>query len=202
MTSAAQQPRMTFAEYLAAERAGNIKHEFLDGRVWPLWREDAAHAMSGGTRTHAQLAMNVGAELRAQLRGKGCQVYNSDLIVRVAATGIATYPDVSIVCGGGETDPEDEHVLTNPTVIVEVLSESTEHYDRGEKFAHHRRIPSLRAYVLISQKEPRIEVFARNDAADGGWTLHEARQGEIAIVAIHCRLDVARVYEDVRLATT
>ena len=190
MTSSIRQPRITFAEYLGLERGSPVKHEFLDGRTW---------AMAGGTIEHAQLAANVIRELGAQLRGRGCRVFTSDLRVRVAATGLATYPDVTVVCGSIEADAEDDNTVRNPIVLVEVLSDSTEAYDRSEKFAHYRRIPSLRAYVLVSQTEARIEVYGRND--DGSWTLHEARPPNAAIIAaVDCRVEVAAVYEDVRLA--
>jgi Uma2 family endonuclease len=192
MTSSVRQPRLTFAEYLVLERGSETKHEFLDGRTW---------AMAGGTIEHAQLAANVIGELHAQLRGRGCRVFTSDLRVRVAATGLATYPDVTVVCGAIEPDADDEHTVRNPVVLVEVLSDSTEAYDRSEKFAHYRRIPSLRAYVLVSQTEARIEVYGRND--DGSWTLHEARPpGAAVIAAVDCRLDVATVYEEVSLAAS
>jgi Uma2 family endonuclease len=132
--------------------------------------------------------------LGVQLQGKACSVYTSDLKVRVLATGLATYPDVSVVCGGLETDPEDENAATNPKVLVEVPSDSTEAYDRGEKFAHYRRIPSLREYVLISQHEPHIEVFRKNAA--GKWELsEEGHAGDsVPLTSIECDLVVDQIY--------
>ncbi|WP_437718792.1 Uma2 family endonuclease [Sorangium sp. So ce448] len=176
----------TYAEYLAQERASPTKHEFLNGEIF---------AMAGGTPEHARRCASVGAELWAHLRGRPCAVYSSHLRVRVQATGLSTYPDVSVVCGRLERDLEDEDAALNPIVLVEVLSESSEAYDRGQKFAHYRRIPSLREYVLVSQREQRIEVFHRND--DGSWTLREAHAGEGArLETIGCALSVDEVYRD------
>ncbi|HEY2405721.1 MAG TPA: Uma2 family endonuclease [Polyangiaceae bacterium] len=120
--------------------------------------------------------------------------FTSDLRVRVLATGLATHPDVSVFCSSLELDPEDKHTATNPVVIVEVLSPSTEQYDREEKFSHYRGIPSLQSYVLISQKERRLEVFSRN--ADGSWTLRETRTGALEISGIGCALPVEEAYRD------
>ncbi|WP_437339155.1 Uma2 family endonuclease [Sorangium sp. So ce394] len=176
----------TYAEYLDQERASPTKHEFLNGEIF---------AMVGGTPEHARLCLSVGAELRAHLRGRPCVVYSSDLRVRVQATGLSTYPDVSVVCGRLERDPEDTDAALNPIVLIEVLSDSSEAYDRGQKFAHCRCIPSLREYVLVSQHEPRIEVFHRNE--DGSWTLREARAGKGAeLQAIGCTLSVDDAYRD------
>ncbi len=174
---------MTHAEYLAAEAVSDVRHEFLDGEVW---------AMAGGTPEHAALALAMGSELRVALRGKPCRAYSADLRVRVVDTGLSTYPDVSVVCGQLETAPDDPDAVTNPIVLVEILSES-EGYDRGAKAAHYRRIPSLRDYVLVSQAEPRIEVHHRTES--GRWELLEARPGEtIELASLGARLDVAAIY--------
>jgi Uma2 family endonuclease len=185
MTQPAEKVTHTFAEYLALERAGDTKHELVNGEIF---------AMAGGTPEHGRLAMSVGRLLGNQLLGRPCGVFSSDVLIRVLATGLGTYPDISVVCGKIERDPEDHDVVTNPVVLVEVLSDSTERYDRGEKFAHYRRLPSLQEYVLVSQHEPRIEVFRRN--ADGKtWTLHVAEASESAALAsIGCQLSVDEVY--------
>jgi Uma2 family endonuclease len=128
------------------------------------------------------------------LAGKACQVFTSDLRVRVVETGLATHPDVSVFCGSLTRDPEDKNTATNPVVIVEVFSPSTERYDRDEKFSHYRRIPSLASYVLISQEEQRLEVFSRN--SDGSWTLRETRQGAAHLAEIGCTLPIDAVYRD------
>jgi Uma2 family endonuclease len=144
MTSTAPERRYTFQEYLELEASSDVRYEFFDGAVY---------AMSGGSPEHSGLAANVIQLLGAQLVGKPCRVFTSDLRVRVLETGLATHPDVSVVCGGLERDPEDNNTATNPVVIVDVLSPSTQRYDREEKAAHYRRIPSLASYVLISQEE-------------------------------------------------
>ncbi|HYN01311.1 MAG TPA: Uma2 family endonuclease [Vicinamibacteria bacterium] len=175
---------MTYAEYLAAEAVAEVRHEYLNGEVW---------AMAGGTIEHGALALAVAGELRAALRGKPCRAFPSDVRVRIPETGLSTYPDVTIVCGELETAPEDKDAITNPIVLVEVLSDSTEAYDRGAKAAHYRRIPSLREYVLVAQAEPRIEVQRRSEG--GRWELLEARPGEtIELASLGVRLDVAAVY--------
>ncbi|WP_104981923.1 Uma2 family endonuclease [Sorangium cellulosum] len=186
MNEPARKITYTHAEYLEQERTSPTKHEFLNGEILTI---------AGGTPEHARLCLRVGAELRAQLRGRPCAAYSSDLRVRVQATGLSTYPDVSVVCGRLERDLQDKDAALNPIVLVEVLSDSTEAYDRGQKFAHYRRIPSLREYVLVSQHEQRIEVFHRNE--DDSWTLRDARAGEGAqLSAIGCTLSVDEVYRD------
>lgn len=177
---------MTHAEYLAAEAAGDQKHEFLAGEVF---------AMAGGTPEHSALAAAVIGELRAALRGKPCRVFSSDLRVRVEATDLFTYPDASVVCGELQTSALDRNAIVNPVVLVEILSESTEAYDRGAKAAHYRLIPSLREYVLVNQLEPRIEVYRRNE--HGRFELFEARRGEqIELASVGAVLDVAAIYEN------
>lgn len=187
MGDPASKPYVSYADYLALERNSTTKREWLDGVVYD---------MAGGTPDHARLLTAVAGELRAQLRGKRCGVFSSDLKIRVLATGLATYPDVSVVCSKLETDPEDDKAVTNPRVLVEVLSDSTEAYDRGEKFAHYRRLPSFMEYVLISQHEPLIEVHRRNE--NGKWELaEEARAGETApLASIECVLSVDEIYAD------
>ncbi len=178
--------QLTYAEYVAAEARSAVRHEFLDGCVY---------AMAGGTPEHAALAAALAGELRAALRSKPCRVFSSDLRVRVQATGLTTYPDLSVACGKLETAPDDPHALINPVVLVEVLSESTEAYDRGAKAAHYRRINSLAEYVLVSQSEPLIEVHRRNER--GHFELIEARAGEHAeLASLGVRISVDAVYEN------
>jgi Uma2 family endonuclease len=181
--------RITFPEYLRAEAASDTKHEFLDG---------VAYAMAGGTPEHARIAANVIRELGSLLAGGNCREYTSDLRVRVPATGLVTYPDVTVVCGPLERDPEDANTITNPTVIIEVLSDSTEVYDRGEKFHHYQRIASLRAYVLVSQREARIEIFEREGPRR--WSFEDVREPEVArIESLGCSLPVAALYKGVEV---
>lgn len=159
--------KMTYAEYLAREATAEVKHDFIAGE---------AFAMAGGTIEHGAVGLAVAAEVRAALTGKPCRVLNSDVRVRVRSTGASFYPDVSVVCGKLETSPDDADAVTNPVVLVEVLSESTEAYDRGAKAAHYRRLDSLKEYVLVSQTERRVEVQRRNER--NIWELHFFGAGE------------------------
>ena len=157
---------MTHREYVEFLASAADKHEFVRGEV---------RAMAGGTPEHARLAARVIAALAALAGGSGCEVFSSDLRVRVEATDFDTFPDVTVVCGALETAADDRNAVTNPTLIVEVLCDSTEAYDRGEKFAHYRRLLSLREYLLVSPRARRLELFQRG--ADGAWTLLEADPG-------------------------
>jgi Uma2 family endonuclease len=187
MAEPARKLTFTFAEYLAREQASEAKHEHVNGEIF---------AMAGGTPEHGLMAVNVASVLRSQLLERRCRVYNSDVRVRIPATGLATYPDVSVVCGGLERDPQDENSVLNPVVLVEVLSPNTEAYDRGDKFAHYQAVPSLREYVLVSYQRRRVEVLRRND--DGTWTLHDVRESGVAeLSSIGCRLPLDEVYRGV-----
>lgn len=180
--------RYRFADYLALEESSNTKHEFLGGEIY---------AMAGGTPEHAALAVAVSAALLAQLRDQPCRVFSSDLRIRVLATGLATYPDVTVVCGALERDPESPSTLVNPRLVVEVLSDGTEAYDRGEKLDQYRSIPPLTAVVLVSHREPSIEVWER--APDGAWHSRAARGGGTAEVhALPVRLVVDEIYAATR----
>lgn len=177
--------RYSYAEYLAYERDSQLKHEYVDGEII---------AMAGGSIRHSALASRVGAALENSRRS-GCIVFQSDMRLRVLATGKATYPDVSMVCGAIEGDPGDPggSTITNPTLIVEVLSPSTEQVDRGEKWQDYQRIPSLQEYVLVSQSQPRIEWYRRLDS--GGWEYREATEGVVQLPS-GVTLDLARLYAD------
>jgi Uma2 family endonuclease len=179
----------SYDEYLAIERATDQRHEWLDGRTY---------AMAGGTLTHGALAAAIGGELRALALSCGGQVYSSDAKVRILATGLATYPDASVVCGALQVDPADAHAMVNPAMLVEVLSAGTESYDRGEKFEHYRRIESLRDYVMVSQYKALLEVYSRGD--DNLWTLREAGPGQsVPLTALRGVLDTDRVYAGIAL---
>ena len=178
---------MTYGEYLAAEALRDTKHEYLRGEIF---------AMAGGTPTHARLAMAVGHALMGALAGRPYAVFSADLRVRIESSDLSTYPDLVIVCGSFESSKIDANAVTNPTLIVEILSDSTEAYDRGQKFAHYRQLPSLREYLLVSQHEPRLESYFKNDA--GEWVLHEARSGEtLAMRSLEgVRLETDVIYHD------
>lgn len=186
MSTAATRPRLTYAEYLAAEEVGDVKHEYVNGEIF---------AMSGGTPTHGALAMAVGSLLFAALRDRPCRVFSSDVRIRVEASDFAAYPDVSVVCDQLEAASDDSNAVTNPVLIVEVLSDSTEAHDGGDKAACYRRIPSLREYLLVSQHRRRLELFRRNP--QGRWELHEAGPGEsLELASVEVRVDVDEVYRD------
>ncbi len=177
--------RFSFREYLRVEAGSSAKHEFLDGLIL---------GMAGGTPAHAALASAVGSSLTRQLEGKRCRVYSEALRIRVLATGFAGYPDVTVVCQKLEVNPEDENTVTNPAVVVEVLSPSTEGYDRGEKLAQYQRIPSLSHIVLVAHDTPSIEVWLREGAA---WrSISAGPGGRAELAAIGCVLDVDTVYRD------
>lgn len=179
--------RYTFPEYLALEAISPVRHEYCGGHVW---------AMAGGSPDHAGIAVNVSTTLANQLRGKPRRVFSSDLRVRVRETGLATYPDVSVVCGSLESDPDDAsgQTVVNPIVIVEVLSPSTEDYDRGEKLAHYKSIPSLQEMVLVAHDQHRIELWRR---AGDSWTLEVvSERGSVELRSVECRLELDEVYRD------
>ncbi len=183
MSQPAHRVHYTFAEYIALEQASNVKHEYLDGQIY---------AMAGGTPEHAALAAAVSGLLFAQMRGGPCRVYSSDLRVRVLATGLATYPDVTVLCGPVERDPDDKNTAVNPTVIIEVTSPGTEEYDRGEKLEHYQKIPSVQVVVMVSHSDRRIETCRRERDQ---WVHTVAGKGERAdLEPISCILDVDAVY--------
>ncbi len=154
--------RFAEKDYLEIERAAHCKSEFFDGEMF---------AMAGGTLQHSLIGTNVSGEFRARLRGKPCIAFNADLRIKVEATGLYTYPDLSVIGGQPRFVDGEMDTVVNPTVIVEVLSDSTEAYDRGKKFEHYRQVPSLREYLLVNQKEPRLEQFLCQK--NGDWLLRE-----------------------------
>jgi Uma2 family endonuclease len=178
----------TFEDYLALEEVSEVRHEFLDGQAW---------AMAGGTPEHAAVAGNITTLLNVQLRGRRCRVFSSDLRIRVQATGLGTYPDVTVVCGQLERDPEDRkgNTLLNPQVVVEVLSPSTEVYDRDEKLSHYQRVPSIQEVALVAHDRREIEIVRRQ--SDGSWSRHVSRGEETAhLESLGCGLPLAEVYHD------
>jgi Uma2 family endonuclease len=182
-------PTFTPEQYLEIDRASECRNEYLDGHIY---------AMAGGSRTHAFLAGAIILELGQALRKRGCRVVPSDLRLRTSERGPYFYPDVTVICGqaqpAGETD-----IVTNPTLILEVLSKSTEAFDRGEKFAWYRKIDSLKEYVLVSQTEPRVETFVRSE--QGGWTFTEfaGLDAVCRFASIGCDIPVAAIYEGIEL---
>ncbi len=185
MTELAEKRTYTFAEYIALEEQSDTKHELINGEIY---------AVAHGTPEHGRLAMRLAWALKTALGRRPCEVFSSDVRIRVPATGLAAYPDLSVVCGKLEIDPENRNTITNPVVLVEVLSNSTEEYDRQDKFMHYRRLPSLKDYLLVDQREPRIEHYQRND--DGSWTLREVMPPGVVRLSLGIEFAVADVYEN------
>lgn len=174
-------------EYLAWERVQPEKHAYFQGEIF---------AMSGASREHNLLVANLVRLLNQALLDRPCETYPSHMRVKVPATGLYTYPDVSVVCGEPRFEDDTFDTLLNPLVLIEVLSDSTERYDRGEKFEQYRTIASLRDYVLVRQDRVLVEHFAKQP--DGGWLLHEVRAGgRLDLVSIGCAIAVDEMYRKV-----
>jgi len=190
MASQAKQ-HYTPEEYLARERQAACKSEYYAGEIF---------AMAGASRWHNLIVTNVVRELSLQLKGRLCTTYPSDLRVKISPTGLYTYPDVTVVCGEAQFEDTQQDTLLNPTLIVEVLSESTEAYDRGGKFAHYRKLASLMEYVLIAQTKPHMEHYVRQP--DNRWLLAEADSVHhtMHLPSIDCHLSLAEVYDKVDIA--
>jgi Uma2 family endonuclease len=179
---------LTPEDYLARERAAETKSEYFDGEVF---------AMAGASRAHNLIVFNVASRLGPQLRGGRCEAYVGDMRVKVSATGLYTYPDVVVVCGNPQLEDDHLDTLLNPSLIIEVLSPSTESYDRGQKFAHYRRLESLQEYVLIAQDRVHVERFVRQP--DGQWLFLAATDPARAVPlsSIDGQLALSEVYERV-----
>jgi Uma2 family endonuclease len=175
-------------QYLTWERRQETKHEYWNGQIY---------AMAGASERHNLISLNVGAELRTKLRGRGCRVYPGDLRIRVPATGLYTYADVVVVCGKPQFDDSELDTLLNPTLIVEVLSKSTESYDRGTKFQNYRSLNSLMEYILIDQNGYYVEHYVRQ--AQGQWLFSEVKgaEGILHLPTIDCTLALTDVYDQV-----
>jgi Uma2 family endonuclease len=199
MSLAHIEQRYSVAEYLAEERTSEERHEFLDGQVY---------AMAGESLEHGIICINLSGILRTQLLGKFCQVLSKDMKVRSgarpqmtrSAKGLYSYPDLLVVCGEPLFHDRYRDVLLNPQMIIEVLSPSTEAFDRGQKFMRYRTwLPSLTDYILVTQSQPLIEQFTR--AASGAWTIGPATSdlmGSLQISSIDCSLPLTEVYDRVQ----
>jgi Uma2 family endonuclease len=174
------------AEYLTIERDSDVRHEFHQGQMV---------AMAGMSERHSAIIASTQFRLYGQLRGGPCRVYTTDVRVRITTTELYAYPDLLIVCGNRQFADDQRDTLLNPTVIIEVLSPPTEGYDRGRKFLHYQKIPSLREYLLIAQEVPVVEQFVRQD--DGRWLYSAASElGDLLhLDAINCILPLADIYE-------
>jgi Uma2 family endonuclease len=188
--SSERKTHLTPEEYLALERKAEIRSEYLDGDMV---------AMSGGTREHNLIVGNIVRELGNQLKGRPCEVYPSDMRVKVSASGLYTYPDVTVVCGDPQFEDSRRDTLLNAVLIVEVLSESTESHDRGAKFAHYRKLPSVIEYVLVSQRDYNIEQYARQPS--GPWLRSEVRglTGKLDLPSIQCSIELAEIYARIEI---
>ncbi len=183
--------RTTFVspeEYLAQERLAERKSEYFRGEIF---------AMSGASPRHGWIAINVAAEFRQQLKGKPCRVSASDLRLGVTPAGFYTYPDVMVVCGEAQFADDQKDTLINPVVIVEVLSESTRNYDRGWKFQHYRKLPSLIEYLLIEQDEPRVEHWTRQRENHWDFVELDDLSQSIQLTSIGCVLPLIEVYDKI-----
>jgi Uma2 family endonuclease len=186
--SAAPVTQYTLAEYLAREETAVYKSEFYRGQIF---------AMSGGTPRHNTASANILTALRGRLRGTPCRPFNSDQQIRIPANGLMTYPDVSVVRGELQLAPQAPNAIINPRVIFEVLSKSTDSYDRGKKFDLYRQLEFLREYVLIAQDEPHVERFVRQ--VDDSWllTVFKGLDAVVELTTLNCALPLAEIYEDV-----
>lgn len=180
--------RYTPEEYLARERKALTRSEFYRGEIF---------AMAGATRAHILIVSNLARVLGNQLLDRPCEVYPVEMRVKVSATGLYTYPDLAVVCGEPRFDDDQRDTLLNPTVLIEILSDSTEAYDRGAKSSQYRQLPSLRELVLIAQDRPQVERYSRQP--DGQWLLTEARElSEVmALDSIAVSLPLVEIYRRV-----
>ena len=185
-------PGLTPDEYLAIEREAAYKSEYMSGKML---------AMAGASRSHNRIVTNLVAKLDNQLEARPCNVYSSDMRVRVPETITYTYPDVVVTCGEESFADENFDVLLNPIVIIEVLSKSTEAYDRGVKFQHYQQIPSLAAYLLVSQERYHVEMYVRQ--SDKLWLYSAASDPEevITLASINCQLSLQEIYAKVKMVS-
>ena len=182
--------RLTAEEYLRLERLAERKSEYFEGEILP---------MPGVTREHNIINGNLVFELKDQLSGRPCEVYFCEMRVKVPATESYAYPDVAALCGEPVFEDAKSDTLINPQLLIEILSESTEHHDRGRKLRHYRSIESLREYLLVSQTECRVERYVRQSS--GEWVYSDVTSPEslIDLASIACQLPVARIYGQIFL---
>lgn len=187
MGYAAKKEKISPELYLELERKAEFKSELINGEMY---------AMVGTTRKHNRIALNIATILNSMLKAKPCKVYISDLRVQINSTGLFTYPDLIITCGKEILTDKHKDTLTNPKCIIEVLSDSTEKYDRGEKFLNYQQIDSLQEYILVSQDQHRVETFLRQ--TDGKW-LYESTEGlqsEFKISTADGSISLSEIYSN------
>ncbi|HEX8213327.1 MAG TPA: Uma2 family endonuclease [Longimicrobium sp.] len=181
-------PGVSPEEYLVRERAAEYKSEYWDGEIV---------AMSGAPEPHVVITGNIFAALHNRLRGTDCRPYMSDMRVQFDASRKTAYPDVSVVCGERRFKDHRNDVLLNPSLVVEVLSPSTERHDRGKKKDGYRLIPSLREYLFVVQKEPRVELYRREEDESWSCTVYQRMEDEVRLESLGCTLAMAEIYQDV-----
>ena len=181
-----EQDRYTEAQYLKWEEDATEKSEYIDGKI---------RAMSGGSEPHASIPVNIGGELRTALRGRGCRVLSSDM--KVWAANAFYYPDLSVVCGPSTYRSGNKHTITNPILVVEVLSPSTEPKDRGEKFIRYQQIETLRSCLLVSQTEARTELFERGENGHWDYMTVAGLERLITIPSLGVTLALSEIYDQV-----
>lgn len=179
---------ITEDEYVALEARAEEKHEYFAGRIY---------AMAGASPDHVQITSNIHVALAAIVRPRGCEVYGSDLRVRVEATGLNTYPDLTVICGKMRRTEQRPQAVTNPTLLVEVLSESTIGYDRGEKWRHYQTIESLTDYVLVWQDRPWVEHYVRQSEDEWTYRLVDGAEAKLRLENLGGELALAEVYRGV-----
>ena len=184
--SAQPTPRFTHDEFLDREAQSPFRHEFRQGRI---------EMMAGGTMDHSLIANNCSASLQRALAGRGCRIVGPDLLLRIEQADVSTYPDLMVICDAPNFHGRRKIIIDNPIVIVEVLSPSTESYDRGEKFDAYRQLPSLRDYVLVHQNEARIEVFSLE--SDGSWNQTEVSglNARLTLESLAIEVPLASIYD-------
>jgi Uma2 family endonuclease len=186
-------------QYLALERVAEYKSEYINGQIYPMNGQPCA--MSGASEEHNLIVVNVLREVSVQFKGRPCKAYVHDMRVKVSPTGMYTYPDIVAVCDKPHFEDDRVDTLLNPTVIIEVLSPSTEAYDRGDKFAHYRSLDSLTDYGLVSQSTARVEHYVRHSEGSGQWVLTEISglEGVLRLASIQCEVALKDIYDKVNL---
>lgn len=188
MGEAAVNLRLSVADYLELERSADVRHEYHRGELF---------AMAGGTRNQARLGVALTTELNLLARRSGCTAFNGDLRIRIEEENCFLYPEASLVCGPEQYSPLDPDALVNPVLVAEVLSDSTEAYDRGEKFRLYRTLSSLRDYVLISQKQPLVEVFSRDESGLWQFRAYEGLETAISLPSMGAEIAMRDLYRGV-----
>lgn len=192
--------KFTVEEYLAFERAATEKHEYYKGEIFLMHGHGEALAMSGTARRHNIIFTNLFGEMVVRLKGRPCQPFGPDMRMNIPENTLFTYPNISVYCGDSTNDTDDEDTVINPTVVIEILSPSTENYDRGEKFKLYRDIPSLKEYILVETKSIHTEAFRINDKQH--WELEEYRHltNVLDMPAIGVTIPLADIYRRTKLA--